>query len=413
MLFLLETTVRVEKVVRTYNTTVTTVVAILVVAWILYLLWGNYRRIKSFRRQPTRKNHKTLKKMVKIKDELSAIWLRKGTSKKIHAIGIGKLASGADCIQIFINDQREHLFENSPSDIIPNNYKGIPLVLVAMPQASFLGEEHYFAHFSADEYRKIIREEQAVIMGGISAANTNLEGQFGTIGYFVRRKSLFSRKADTYLLSNSHVFADLRKAAVDEHDLILQPSPGEAGSNRPIAELTNFAHPKLENDTTDANFVDAAIAKLWKQQTHKPLIPLIGAVKGFAQKEDVEVGEDCRKFGRTTGYTGGKIFSIYLDIWIKYDRTGQSSFFKNQLLIEPEKANYAKFVEKGDSGSLLVDAENFAAGLIFAGANGNMKINEKTDSAESEAKIVKQINNYGVANPISEVLSKLKIELDI
>lgn len=408
MLFLVETTVRVETVVRTYNTTVTTVVVILLAAWILFLLVENYRRVKSFRRKTTRKDHKTLKKLVKIKNELSAIWLKKGASKKIHAVGIGKLASGADCIQIFINDSSERMFENPPSDTVPNNYQGIPLVLVLMPQASFLSEENYFTHFSADEYRKVIREEQAVITGGISAANTNLEGQFGTIGYFVRRKSLFSRKADTYLLSNSHVFADLRKAAVDEHDLILQPSPGEAGNNRPIAELTKFAHPKLENDTTEANFVDAAIAKLWKQQTHKPLIPMIGAVSGFAEKEDVEIGETSRKFGRTTGYTSGKIFSICLDIWIKYDRTGQSSYFKDQFLIEPDKETYEKFVEKGDSGSLLVDANNYANGLIFAGANGNLKPDEN-----NKAQIVKQINNYGVANPISDVLSKLKIELDI
>lgn len=413
MLFLVETSVRVETVVRTYNTRVTTVVVILAAVWILLLLWENYRRVKSFRRQKTRKNYKTLKNLVKIKDELSAVWLKKGASKKIHAVGIGKLASGTDCIQIFINDSNERMFENPPSDAIPNNYKGIPLVLVMMPQASFLGEEHYFTHFSADEYRKVIREEQAVIMGGISAANTNLEGQYGTIGYFVRRKSLFSRKAETYLLSNSHVFADLRRAAVDEHDLILQPSPGEAGNNRPIAELTKFAHPKLENDVEEANFVDAAIAKLWKQQTHKLLIPMIGAVRGFVEKEDVEIGETSRKFGRTTGYTSGKIFSICLDIWIKYDRTGQSSYFKNQFLIEPEKENYEKFVEKGDSGSLLVDANNYANGLIFAGANGSLKVDEKTDSAESKAQIVKQINNYGVANPISDVLSKLKIELDI
>ena len=108
--------------------------------------------------------------------------------------------------------------------------------------------------------------------------------------------------------------------------------------------------------------------------------------------------------GARRDYTAGKIFSVYLDIWIKYDRTGQSSFFKNQFLIEPEKPQYEKFVEKGDSGSLVVDRENFATGLIFAGANG--KPDEQKNS-------VKQLNNYGVANPLSDVLSKLKIELDI
>ena len=406
MIFLfIQNAVRVEKVVRTYNTAYTTVIVVLVVIWIIYLLWSRYQRNKSFRRQIKNPDRKKLKQIVKFKDELSAVWLRKGASKKIHAVGIGKLDSGEFCIQIFVNGANEKLFENPPSDQIADNYKEIPLVIIAMPQASFLAEENFFANFSADEYRKLIRGEQAVITGGISGANTNLNGEVGTIGYFVRRKSLIpNRRKEVYLLSNSHVFADLRKAIVDEHDLILQPSPGESANSRPIAELTNFAHPKLENDTTDANFVDAAIAKLFRQQTHKTLIPMIGAVKGFAEKADVKIGENVRKFGRTTGFTAGKIFSVYLDIWIKYDRTGQSSFFKNQFLIEPEKPQYEKFVEKGDSGSLVVDAENFATGLIFAGANGK---------PEEQKNSVKQLNNYGVANPLSDVLSKLKIELDI
>ncbi len=407
ILFLAQESRQIVRQVVTYNTEITWIVAVLVVIWLAVFFIQKYRRAKSFRRVPKNKNYKNLNKIIKIKDELSAIWLRKGESNKIHAIGIGKLAPGEFCIQIFINNSNEKMFENPPSDQIPNEYRGIPLVLIQMPQASFLAQENYFADFSAEEYKNLIRGEQAVITGGISGANTNLNGEVGTIGYFVRRKSMFpNRRKEVYLLSNSHVFADLRKEIVDEHDLILQPSPGESANSRPIAELTNFAHPKLENDVNEANFVDAAIAKLFRQQTHKTLIPMIGAIKGFAEKKTVEIGEISRKFGRTTGYTAGKIFSIYLDIWIKYDRTGQSSFFKNQFLVEPDKPNYEKFVEKGDSGSLLVDGENYASGLIFAGANGNLAEQKTSEN-------VKQINNYGVANPMSDVLSKLKIELDI
>lgn len=406
MFFLfLQNAVKVEKVVRTYNAAYTSVVVVLVLAWIVYLFWRIYKRNKSFRRPNENSNYKNLKKMIRCKDELSALWLRKGESKRIHAVGVGRLASGEFCIQIFINDEKANLFENPPSNRIPNIYKNFPLVLIAMPQASFLTQESFFAEFSADEYKKLIRGEQEIITGGISGANANLNGEVGTIGYFVRRKSLLpNRRNESYLLSCSHVFADLRKTVIDEQDLILQPSPGESANSRAVAELTNFAHPKLENDTTDANLVDAAIAKIFRQQTHKTLIPMIGAVKGFAEKQTVEVGEPVRKFGRTTGYTAGKIFSIYLDIWIKYDRTGQTSFFKNQFLIEPEKPQYERFVDKGDSGSLIVDSENYATGLLFAGANG--KTEEREDS-------IKQIKNYGVANPLSDVLSKLKIELDI
>ncbi len=405
-----KTTQTVTKTVVSYNTRITWVVAVLVVVWIVWNLIQRYRSANSKRRASKNYHNSTLKKIVKIKNELSAIWLRKGTSEKIHAIGIGKLENGEFCLQIFVNNSDKKLFNDQPSDSIPDNYRGIPLVLILMPQASFLSEQISIPEFTREDYKKILREKQDVIMGGISGANSNLTGEFGTIGYFCRKKSLFPRKSDVYLLSNSHVFADLRKAVVDEHDLIMQPSPGESASSRAIGELKQFAHPKLENDTNDANFVDAAIAKLWTNaEVHKPIVPMIGTVKGYVEKEDVEIKESCRKFGRTTGFTQGDVFSIYLDIWVKFDRTAQSSFFKNQFLIEPNKEICEKFVDKGDSGSLVVDSANNANGLIFAGANGNLEIKETPD--ETQPKIYKTVNNFGVANPISEVLTKLHIEL--
>jgi hypothetical protein len=121
------------------------------------------------------------------------------------------------------------------------------------------------------------------------------------------------------------------------------------------------------------------------------------------------LGETARKFGRTTGYTEGHVFSTYLDIWIHYDRTGQSAFFQDQFLIEPASPDFTKFVAKGDSGSLLVDGEQHAIGLIFGGASGapestRAPANPATDKPQ-------RIEGYGVANPIGEVLDKLKIEL--
>ncbi len=394
-----------------YDTAITYVVAAMVLAWLVWVVIERILRADAKRRKPEQSRDKSLKRTIKIKDELSSRWLRKGESKKIHGIGIGKLDNGEPCIHIFVNNSGSQMFENPPSDVVPNIYKDIPIVLVAMPQASFLSTgstDNTFGSFSADEYRKLIREKQDVILGGISGANSNLK-ECGTIGYFCRKKSLIPRKSEVYMLSNSHVFADLRKEIVDEHDLIMQPSPGESSNSRPIGELERFVHPKLENDTNDANFVDAAIAKLWKQEVHKPLVPMIGTIKGFVQKDDVKVGENARKFGRTTGFTSGKVFSIYLDIWVKYDRTGQSSYFKNQFLIEPDKDINEKFADKGDSGSLVIDGENYASGLIFAGANGEVEIREVAD--ETKAKIVKTVKHFGVANPISDVLNKLKIEL--
>ncbi len=388
-----------------YYDAITWIVAALVLAWLVWFFVTRYLRNKSLRRKPRSRRDKSLKNIIKIKNELTSLWLKKGISQKIHAVGVGKLANGAYCIQIFISDSNAQMFESNANQNIPNQYKNVPLILVGMPQARLLTTENLSANFSTEEYRKLIRERHDVIIGGISGANANLDGNSGTIGYFCRRKSLFPRRTEVCLLSNSHVFADLRRQTVEEHDFILQPSPGEPAMSRPVAELIHLSPLKFENDVTDANFVDAAIAKLLRGQPHKPLLPFIGEIKRYVEKSEVEPGENVRKFGRTTGYTCGKIFSIALDIRIKYDRTGKQAFFRDQFLIEPDKKTCEKFVEKGDSGSLLVDGENNAVGLIFAGANGNVNFENE------EQKPAICINNYGLANSISEVMSRMKIEL--
>src|SRR6185503_10435845 len=245
----------------------------------------------------------------------------------------------------------------------PAMYRGIPVVMIEIPVAEFLAAAIDESTVESLPYSDGMRERHEVILGGLSGANTNLTNESGTIGYFCTRKSKLSRRKEIHLLSNSHVFADLQRSNVDESDLIMQPSPGEATSTRPIGSLVNFSALTF-SDMSKPNHVDAAIARLWAPCAHKSVIPLIGAVKGYVHKVDVEPGETARKFGRTTGYTEGHVFSIYLDIWIRYARTGQSAFFQNQFLIEPDSSQFRKFVEKGDSGSLVVDAKQNALGLL-------------------------------------------------
>ena len=402
-----------------YYDEITWIVATLALAWLAWFFVRRYRRARALRRRPRRVNYRLLKRIVKIKNELSSTYLRPGFSMNIHAVGIGMLGGGNEyCIQIFINDADEEMWVGSGAASLPDSYRGVPLVMLQMPVAGFLSDENSSPLAPRDQYLDGIRDHQEVIVGGISGANTNLTGQSGTIGYFCTRKSKLPRRKEIHLLSNSHVFADLQKAKIDEGDLIMQPSPGEPASNRPIGTLVNFSALKFAGDTSEPNYVDAAIAKLWGPHSHKPLIPLIGAVKGYVEKKNVEIGEAARKFGRTTGYTEGCILSIYLDIWIRYDRTGQSAFFQNQLLIEPALPKFAKFVAKGDSGSLVVDERQHALGLIFAGTSEAPESTKAPPNTEATTAGIdpatnkpERIEGYGVANPISEVLDRLKIEL--
>jgi hypothetical protein len=395
----------------------TWVAGALALAWLIWYLVSRYRRARALRRPPRCANYKLLKQVVKLKSELSSHYLRPGVSNNIHAVGIGMLRGTNDyCIQVFINDANEEMWADPGAAPLPTSYRGVPVRPIEMVAAGFLSDAGADAAAASAQYPNGIRDQQEVIIGGISGANTNLTGQSGTIGYLCTRKSKLPRRKEIHLLSNSHVFADLRKPKVDDGDLIMQPSPGEPGSNRPIGTLVNFSALKFD-EISEPNHVDAAIARLWGAARHDVMIPLIGAVKGYVEKRDVEIGEAARKFGRTTGYTEGRVFSIYLDIWIRYDRTGQSAFFQNQLLIEPASPEFTRFVSKGDSGSLVVDGSQHAIGLIFAGTSDAAKRAPDPANADSSAgpdptaDKPERIEGYGLANPISEVLARLKIDL--
>ncbi len=399
-----------------YDDAITWIAMGIALLWLIYFVVSYFRRARMFRRRP-RKNRRVLRSVIKRKRELSSRYLRPGFSNTIHAIGIGRLPSdNRYCIQVFVSDANQPWAVGAGAMPLPAMYRDIPVVLIEMPVAEFLAAAIAEPTAEWRPYSNGMRDRQEVIIGGLSGANTNLTGESGTIGYFCTRRSKLSRRKEIHLLSNSHVFADLRRSNVDESDVIMQPSPGEASSSRPIASLVNFSGLTFA-DMNHPNHIDAAIARLWAPCAHKPVIPLIGAVKGYVQKDDVEPGEAACKFGRTTGFTAGIVFSIYLDIWIRYARTGQSAFFQDQFLIEPDLTKFTKFVEQGDSGSLVVDAKQNALGLVFGGMTKLPESLQRSQTAKSNtapgsaANKVKRIESYGVANPISVVLDRLKIEL--
>lgn len=400
-----------------YYDEVTWVILALALAWVAWLLLRARMRARAHRRPPRRKDYGQLRHVVKLKRELSRMFLRPGFSANIHAVGVGLLGGhfGEYCIQVFVRDANAEMWEGAGAEPLPDLYRGMPVVLIVMDEAGFTSEALPSECAQWGGYVGGIREPQEIIVGGLSGANTNLTGESGTIGYFCKRRSKLPRRAEICFLSNSHVLADLRKTSVDASDMIVHPSPGEAATGRPIGTLVNFTALKFDGGTDDPNHVDAALAKLWGAQKHCPLIPFVGAVKGHVAKGEVEVGEPVRKFGRTTGYTEGCVISIHMDIRVRYDRTGQSALFENQILIEPNAPAFPVFVSKGDSGSLVVDENQNALGLIFAGTSDIQQPrtpnNEIVPQTNPPADATRRVQGYGVANPIAEVLDRLKIEL--
>ncbi|HEY0169918.1 MAG TPA: hypothetical protein VGB98_02610 [Pyrinomonadaceae bacterium] len=394
----------------------TWVVAALALVWLVWFFVTRYLRARGRKRPPRRSDHGLLKRVVEVKRRLSAQYLSPGFSANIHAVGVGVLADGAYCIQVFVNDPDQELWVGAGAEGLPPVYGGVPLVLIRMGRTVFLSGAEPGAHESWERYAEGIRDRRDVIIGGISGANANLTGQSGTLGYFCTRRGKWRPGTEIHMISNLHVLADLGKTEVDDSDLIVQPSPGESESNRPIGMLVKYSPVKFDGDMDSPNHIDAAIAKLWVSSPHAPLIPLIGRLRGHVDKKDVRPREPVRKFGRTTGYTEGRIFSIYLDIWVRYDRTGQSAFFQDQFLIAPALPRFRMFVDKGDSGSMVVDEGQYALGLIFAGvpevpASAKASPNAAGGAGDGSSDDELRVENYGVANPISEVLDRLKIQL--
>src|ERR1051325_7514262 len=344
--------------------TVTWVVAAVALAWVVWLLVRAALRARRLRRKPRRRDYGPLRQVVKFKREMSQSLLQAGFSANIHAVGVGLLGgyTGEYCIQVFVVDANAEMWNGAGAEPLPDLYRGVPVVLIEMPAAGFVSEASPPESAPWEGHAGDIRGQQGVIVGGLSGADAHLTGASGTIGYFCTRRSVLPRRKEVHMLSNSHVFADLRKSSVDEGDLIMHPSPGEAAPGRPVGALVNFSALKFDGGPGDANHVDAALAKLWEPMQHRPLIPFVGAVKGYVPKGETEVGEAARKFGRTTGYTEGRVFSTHLDIWIRYDRTGRSAYFENQILIEPSAPRFDVFLSKGDSGSLVVDENQNALG---------------------------------------------------
>ena len=120
------------------------------------------------------------------------------------------------------------------------------------------------------------------------------------------------------------------------------------------------------------NKVDAAIAApIEGARSLDANILGIGAVPGTVQaSRNLYV----KKAGRTTGLTDGVITSTNFDVTVNY-RPDLASF-ENQIVV---RGLHGPFSDGGDSGSVVVDAENRAVGLLFAGSKRVTFLNHISD----------------------------------
>lgn len=158
-----------------------------------------------------------------------------------------------------------------------------------------------------------------------------------------------------YILSNNHVLANSNNARIG--DPILQPGPFDGGRlpRDVIARLTRFVPIRFNGPP---NLVDAAVAEGQFHDIDREIY-WIGYVKRvrFLTKP----GDFVQKTGRTTNWTTGRVTNVNATVNVNYG-AGRVAKMVRQIITTPMSAG-------GDSGSLLLDLQENAVGLLFAGSS--------------------------------------------
>ncbi len=315
--------------------------------------------------------------------------------KKANVIGVGvgqKETEGKEINELSLKvlvQEKMAVSALSSKDLIPKQINGIHTDVVQV------GKVYAFQN-PKNRYRPA--------MPGVSIGHYAITA--GTFGAVVRDTSTNKR----LILSNNHVLANSNNAG--KGDSILQPGRADGGKDPQdrIADLERFVKIKWKGGgdddddkcpiaaffesllnaiasmsgsstrlkqvkNTGPNLVDAAVAEPVNDNIIEDTILKIGDVQGTVQ---AAVGMAVKKSGRTTGYTEGRISTLDATIEVGYG--SNVAVFEQQILTNDMS-------DPGDSGSLVLDEQNRAVGLLFAGSS-----------------------SVTVINPIDAVLSSLNIK---
>lgn len=231
-------------------------------------------------------------------------------------------------------------------------------------------------------------ERHRPAMPGVSAGHYKVSaGTFGAVVYDIKT-------GEPLLLSNCHVFANSsngKDGRCKIGDPIYQPGPYDGGKKEDtIATLHNFVpvymtstssscpvaaavesglnrvvkwfrrsyEVRLYKRASTVNLVDAATARPLRRDYITDEIVGIGVPKGMAE---ATVGMKVRKSGRTSGLNSGTVKVVQATIKVGMGDAGDATF-SDQIVT-------THIAQPGDSGSLVVNEQGQAVGLLSAGSD--------------------------------------------
>lgn len=186
---------------------------------------------------------------------------------------------------------------------------------------------------------------------GVSIGNDD-DCAAGTLGCLVRSVS----GGNPYLLSNHHVLEGSQGGTrIDQ--------PGRYDSKNcahPAQVATNYLIAPILYDGSD-NVIDAGIATYNVANFTGSMVNNLYTPTSNVTLPSINLG--VKKVGRTSGLTTSSIAGVNVTLNVNYGG-GNIGHFVGQIYI----AN-GRFIQSGDSGSLMVDNNNNPVGLCFAGSS--------------------------------------------
>lgn len=268
----------------------------------------------------------------------------------VVGVGLGNKWSeghdtGTKCVQVFV----EHKVDTgmlSSKDRIPKTINRRPTDVVAVGTL--------FAGGSLTVGPQSLKNRRRPAMGGDSVGHFDITA--GTAGTGCYDASAFPGVPTRYyILSNNHVLANSNDANIG--DPIYQPGPFDGGTeDDTIGRLARFVPIKF--GAGEENLVDAAIAEVEFHDFTREIY-YQGYVKG--NYAPVAINDVVKKTGRTTSFTTGRVISVNATVNVNYGG-GKVGRFTKQIITNDMSNG-------GDSGSLVVDLDGNAIGLLFAGSS--------------------------------------------
>ena len=296
----------------------------------------------------------------------------------------GEKDTGEPCLTALVAAKLDRAFL-SKDELVPKKVKDVPTDVVEVGhifagdiapegepvlehQESFVDEESTASRMDSSDTLAAtsvtLRKRVRPAMGGYSVGHYKITA--GTIATCCYDLSPFpSTPSRYYVLSNNHVLANSNNAHIG--DPILQPGPFDGGTfpSDLIARLTRYVPIKFHTATTKPlNYVDAAIAEGNFHDLSREVY-WGGYVKSLFTAP--KVNDIMQKTGRTTGFTTGKVTNINGTVDVNYGG-GRVARFRNQIIT-------TRMGAPGDSGSLVMNRDEAAVGLLYAGSSTRTIIN--------------------------------------